>query len=105
MSGVTVPESRIVREQVSAFTLMSDGCEGTSWLWNQYNESTGKYYDPNKPHRTFFDSLLKTLELFREEKTPIEERKEKWYNFIKEGNKSFIKETDDKTMILGALYM
>ena len=105
MSGVTVPESRIVREQVSAFTLMSDGCEGTSWLWNQYNESTGKYYDPNTPHRTFFDSLLKTLQHFREEETPIEERKEKWYNFIKEGNKSFIKETDDKTMILGALYM
>ena len=105
MSGVTVPESRIVREQVSAFTLMSDGCEGTSWLWNQYNESTGKYYDPNMPHKTFFDSLLKTLQLFRKEKTPIEERKEKWYNFIKEGNKSFMKETDDKTMILGALYM
>lgn len=105
MSGVTVPESRIIREQVSAFTLMSDGCEGTSWLWNQYNESTGKYYDPNMPHKTFFDSLLKTLQLFRKEKTPIEERKEKWYNFIKEGNKSFMKETDDKTMILGALYM
>lgn len=105
MSGVTVPESRIVREQVSAFTLMSDGCEGTSWLWNQYNESKGKYYDPNMPHRTFFDSLLETLQLFRKEKTPLEERKEKWYNFIKEGNKSFMKETDDKTMILGALYM
>lgn len=105
MSGVTVPESKIVREQVSAFTLMSDGCEGTSWLWNQYNESTGKYYDPNMPHRTFFDSLLETLQLFRKEKTPLEERKEKWYNFIKEGNRSFMKETDDKTMILGALYM
>ncbi|UKK71256.1 protein phosphatase 2C domain-containing protein [Prevotella communis] len=105
MSGVTVPESRIVREQVSAFTLMSDGCEGTSWLCNQYNESIGKYYDPNMPHRTFFDSLLETLQLFRKENTPFEERKEKWYNFIKEGNKSFKKETDDKTMILGALYM
>ena len=105
MSGVTVPESRIVREQVSAFTLMSDGCEGTSWLWNQYNESTKKYYDPNMPHNTFFDSLIETLQLFRKKKTPIEERKEKWYHFIKEGNTSFIKETDDKTMILGALYM
>lgn len=105
MSGVTVPESIVIREQVSAFTLMSDGCESTSWLWNQYNESTGKYYDPNMPHKTFFDSLLETLQLFRKENTPLEERKEKWYNFIKEGNKSFVKETDDKTMILGALYM
>lgn len=105
MSGVTVPESRVVREQVSAFTLMSDGCESTSWLWNQYNESTGKYYDPNMPHKTFFDSLLETLQLFRKENAPLEVRKEKWYKFIKEGNKSFVKETDDKTMILGALYM
>ena len=39
------------------------------------------------------------------DKLPLEERKEKWYKFIKEGNKSFVKETDDKTMILGALYM
>lgn len=105
MSGVSVPESRVVREQVSAFVLMSDGCESTSWLWNQYNETTGKYYDPNLPHRIFFESLIKTLQLFRKEKTPLEERREKWYKFIKEGNKSFVKETDDKTMILGALYM
>ena len=104
MSGVTVPESKIVREKVAAFTLMSDGCEGTSWLWNQFNESTGKYYDPNMPHRIFFDSLLDTLHSFRKKNVPLDERKEKWYNFIKEGNKSFMKETDDKTMILGALY-
>lgn len=105
MSGVTVPESRIVREQISAFTLMSDGCENSSWLWNQYNELTGKYYDPNMPYSKFFDSLLETLKQFRKVNTPLEERKEKWYNFIKDGNKSFRKETDDKTMILAALYI
>ena len=105
MSGATVPESRIVRGQVSAFTLMSDGCESTSWLWNQYNEETGKYYDPNLPHSKFFDSLIETLRSFRKENTPLIERKVKWSQFIKEGNKSFVKETDDKTMILAALYM
>ena len=105
MSGVTVPESKIVREQVSAFALMSDGCESTSWLWNQYNELTGKYYDPNMPYSNFLDSLLETLKQFRIVNTPIEERKEKWYNFIKDGNRSFREETDDKTMILAALYM
>ena len=104
MSGATVPESRVIREKISAFTLMSDGCESTSWLWNQYNETTGKYYDPNLPHGKFFDSLLETLQSFREENVPLEERQTKWYQFIKDGNQSFVRETDDKTMILGALY-
>ena len=100
MSGVMVPESIVLQQPVSAFTLMSDGCESTSWLCNQYNEETGKYFDPNVPYVKFFDSLLETLLSFHEDNIPIEERKEKWFNFIKSGNKSFVKETDDKTMIL-----
>lgn len=104
MSGVSVPESFVLREPVSAFTLMSDGCESTSWLCNQFNEETGKYYDPNMPYDKFFNSLTETLQSFRDNKTPLNEREEKWYNFIKEGNKAFIKETDDKTMILATLY-
>lgn len=105
MSGVFVPESKVVREPVSAFTLMSDGCEATSWLWNQKNESTGKFFDPNLPHDKFFNPLLETLQEFRKDKTPLDERAEKWFKFIQAGNKSFIRETDDKTMILGALYI
>ena len=105
MSGAVVPEPRIVREQISAFTLMSDGCESTSWLCNQYNESTGKYYDPNLPFGKFFASPIETLQSFRKDNVPIEERRNKWYQFLKDGNKKFEKETDDKTMILGALYM
>lgn len=105
MSGATVPESRVIREPISAFTLMSDGCESTSWLCNQFNKVTGKYYDPNCPHSKFFNPLIETLQSFRKDKESIEERQKKWYKFIKEGNDSFRKETDDKTMILGALYM
>ncbi len=105
MSGATVPESKIIKDEVAAFTLMSDGCENTSWLCNQFNEDSGKYYDPNQPFGKFFEPLLDTLQSFRTDKVSLEEREDKWYSFIKEGNKSFIRETDDKTMILGALYM
>ena len=105
MSGATVPESRVIRDKVAAFTLMSDGCENTSWLCNQFNETTGKYFDPNVPYKKFFDPLLNTLQSYRENNITIEEREAKWYSFIKEGNNSFVRETDDKTMILGALYM
>ena len=104
MSGVMVPESLVLREPVSAFVLMSDGCESTSWLCNQFNEETGKYHDPNMPYAKFFDSLSATLHSFREDEIPLEERRMKWYKFIKEGNKSFVKETDDKTMLLAVLH-
>lgn len=105
MSGVAVPESRVIREQIAAFTLMSDGCENTSWLWNQYDETTKKYYDPNIPHANFFNSLLETLQSFRNESVDLKVREEKWYSFLKQGNQKFKKEPDDKTMILGALYL
>lgn len=104
MKGITVPESRVIREQISAFTLMSDGCEKTSWLCNQYNDETGKYYDPNIPYDRFFNPLIETLLLFRSDNDPLSEREDKWYRFIKSGNESFEIETDDKTMILAAIY-
>jgi hypothetical protein len=104
MKGITVPESRVIRDEVSAFTLMSDGCEKTSWLCNQFNEETGKYYDPNKPYKGFFDPLVETLISFRSDNDPLTEREEKWYRFIKSGNESFEIETDDKTMILATIY-
>lgn len=105
MSGVTVPEARVITEKAAAFVLMSDGCEHTSWKCNQYNPETNKYYDPNLPHQPFFDSVVNTLQSFREDKIAEEERKNKWVSFIKEGNSSFYKESDDKTMIVGSLYV
>ena len=104
MSDVMVPESKIIREPITAFTLMSDGCESTSWLCNQKNETTGMYYDPNIPHEKFFNSIIETLKSFREDNISLDERKNKWYNFLREGHKAFVKETDDKTMIIGTLY-
>lgn len=104
MSGVTVPESRVITGKIKAFTLMSDGCESTSWKCNLFNEATNKYYDPNLPHKPFFDSIVNTLLTFNKENIPNEERKVKWASFITKGNDSFIKESDDKTMIVGALY-
>ncbi|MDR2652573.1 MAG: protein phosphatase 2C domain-containing protein, partial [Prevotellaceae bacterium] len=105
MSGVLVPESVVVTEKPFAFTLMSDGCENTAWLYNQQNETTSKFFDPNKPFPNFFKPLCDTLQSFRNDKVDEKERAEKWGNFIESGNPSFIKETDDKTMILGVVYM
>lgn len=103
MSGVSVPETRIVRESVKSFVLMSDGCEFTSWNCNQYNAVEGKFYDPNTPHSAFFNPLTETLREHKKNSLPFDMRSEKWYGYLDAGNKSFISETDDKTMILGTI--
>ena len=103
MSGARVPESRVITDKVTAFTLMSDGCESTAWSCNIFDEMTGKYKDPNKPFEGFFEPLVKTLREFHHENVPNNIRLKKWYSFIKAGNKSFIRESDDKTIVLATL--
>ena len=105
VSGVMVPEARVINQPVSAFTLMSDGCENTSWLHNQLNNATGRFYDPNTPHKGFFEPLFQKLQQYRAQGISENERAKEWYKFIKEGNQKFRDETDDKTMILGVLYI
>lgn len=103
MSGVSVPETRVIRESAKSFVLMSDGCEHTSWDCNLYDADKGIYYDPNTPHVAFFNPLIETLKEHKKEQLPFTDRSEKWSNYLDKGNKSFIKETDDKTMILGTI--
>lgn len=101
LSGVMVPETKVIRHPVSAFTLMSDGCENTAWLFNQKDENTGHYYDPNKPFPKFFNPLIESLDCESRDNTPEEEIGNNWHSFITEGTRGFISESDDKTMILG----
>ena len=103
MSGTRVPESVVIREKPYGFVLMSDGCETTTWLCNQKKEGVERYYDPNKPHTPFFESLDKQLQNLRKENTDLTERAKNWWKFIESGNDLFVRETDDKTMILGVL--
>lgn len=103
MSDVFVPESIVVREKLTAFTLMSDGCEHTAWECNLFDAEKNKYYDPNKPYAKFYDSLSKTLVKYHNEEIDMNRRKEQWQLFIIEGNQSLEKEPDDKTLILGVL--
>lgn len=103
MSDVFVPESIVIREEITAFTLMSDGCEHTAWQCNYFDAEKNKYYDPNRPHDKLYESLSKTLVKYHAEGVDINRRKEQWQQFLVDGNKSFQKESDDKTMILGVL--
>lgn len=102
MSGLLIPESNVIREKVTGFTLMSDGCENVSWLVSQLDKTTGKVCDPNLPFQKFFDPITNTLERFHNDNVDLKERAESWFSFL-DGGKEFYKEVDDKTMVLGLI--
>ena len=103
LSGVMVPETRVIRQPVAAFTLMSDGCENTSWLCNLKDEKTGHFYDPNKPFHKFFDPLIVSLGKESIDGTTEDEIENNWQSFISDGTTGFVAESDDKTMVLGLI--
>lgn len=102
LSGHLIPESRVVREKVTGFTLMSDGCESTSWQVSRMDGNTGKVCDPNLPFQKFYDAVTKTLVQYHQENVDITERAESWYSFLDSGN-AFRSESDDKTLIIGLI--
>lgn len=103
MSGMEVPESRVIFEKPIAFTLMSDGCEIHSFECSIMDQETNKWHDPNRPYPKFFNPLVKNLQSMHDSNTSVEIADSKWRKFIEAGNAGLEAEPDDKTMILGVL--
>ena len=103
MSGVLVPESRVISEKVIAFTLMSDGCENHSFDCSKMDYEKNKWLDPNLPSEKFFNPLLEQLKQMHNHKVAFEEVTANWIKFIEEGTPGLKEESDDKTLILGIL--
>ena len=101
VSSISVPESRIVREPVRAFVLMSDGCENTAWKCMAKDPESDKYFDRNEPFEGFFKPVKETIEALYNDIVSYSEIKEKWERFLVSGTIGFKKEQDDKTMIFG----
>lgn len=102
LSGQLIPESRVIREKITGFTLMSDGCENTSWQVSKIDNNSGKVCDPNRPYKKFYDSVTDTLLKYHYDKCDLNDRADAWFSFLDEG-KAFVNEIDDKTMIIGIL--
>lgn len=85
---------------ITAFTLLSDGCERASFEILKYNEEEDKYFDPNKPYKPFFEPNY--LILLKLKKTNFDQNQinDLWGDFLEKGNQTLINETDDKSMIL-----
>jgi hypothetical protein len=103
MSGVSIPEARVITEKPIAFTLMTDGCEAHSFICSTMDKKTNKWSDPNIPYSNFFNPLIANLRAMRKSGISSEEANEKWEKFIENGTKGLASESDDKTMILGLL--
>ncbi|BDS10026.1 PP2C family serine/threonine-protein phosphatase [Aureispira anguillae] len=94
-------QSGIVKGDIRAFALLSDGCENGSFEVNVWDEENEKYHDPNRPYNKFFEPNLRGMLQLKKENKPQEEINQIWGSFLTEGSKQFKHETDDKTMILG----
>jgi len=103
MNGVNVPESRIVKEKVLAFSLMSDGCEAHSFLSSQIDPNTNMWSDPNQPFINFFNPVVSKLKEMQEKGMDQKAISSTWEKFLTDGTPSLQKESDDKTMIIGIL--
>jgi hypothetical protein len=93
-------ESRVITGPVSAFCLLSDGCEKVSFEVNLYNKDTEQFYDPNRPYFPFFSPLQKILFTLHEQQKTQEDINALWAGFLTNGLERLRLETDDKTMIL-----
>jgi hypothetical protein len=89
---------------ITAFTLLSDGCERASFEILKYNEKEDKYFDPNKPFEPFFEPNYLNLLKLKEANVDQMKINELWGAFIEKGNPKLISETDDKSMILSVFF-
>lgn len=103
VSNVKIPESRVIRDSPTAFTLLTDGCEKHSFFCSSFDIANNKWSDPNIPSEKFFNSLTNNLKALHRSNILTAEANQKWTKFLINGTAGLKDEPDDKTMILGIL--
>lgn len=101
LKNVQVPESIIVKDNVEAFTLMSDGCERHCFDLGHFDKEKECFIARNNPHPGFFNPVKSKLNDMYYAELPREEISQKWRTFLEKGTPGLRDEPDDKTMILG----
>ena len=93
----------VIKERITAFTLMSDGCENHAFRLNRYDEEAGVFIQLNEPYARFFKPLTEQLLALDKQGYSYEQISNEWKDFIEKGTAGLAREGDDKTMILGIL--
>jgi hypothetical protein len=97
MSGVTVPETKVVAEPPQAVVLLTDGCENFCWNCTQQDQETGRYRDINTPFVPFWDKLLDRLK----QSATSDEAYSIFTKYIDAETAPCRDEGDDRSLILG----
>lgn len=90
-------ETRVIKADISAIVLMSDGCEKGLYRTNEKDDNSGKYIEVNKPISLDFfirDLSSKIDSLGKDSANKFFEQ------VMREGNESLSNEDDDKTLVL-----
>ena len=103
ISGVKLPECRVIDEVATAFALLTDGCEKHSFFCSKFDQEINQWSDPNMPAEKFFNPLIENLKNLKATNETLTEANTKWIKFLNEGTPNLKSEPDDKTMILGIL--
>lgn len=99
MSGVFVPETKVVLERPQCVALLSDGCENFSWNCLQMDPDIGLYRDINTPFSDFWESLLTNISQASEKSS-----KEQFIKFVDRNTHACRIEEDDRTILLGIYF-
>ena len=95
MSGVSVPETAVIREKPQVVAILSDGCENFCWECISLNEDTGRYEDRNRPFVGFWEPLEKLL---RESRDDLFDN---FTKFVDSCSNASRYESDDRTLMVG----
>lgn len=93
--------TKIIKESITAFAVLSDGVEKASFLCSKFDEANKKWEDPNIPYKPFFEPIHNMVVLNKNDDFFNEGNKERIKRFLKSGNEKLKNEEDDKTLIMG----
>jgi hypothetical protein len=96
-------ETRVIKDQVTGFSLLSDGMEKISFECYVKDSENRLYIDPNKPFDGFFNPIRKSLLKMTENNWNQRKINVAWKGFLTNGNERIKNESDDKTMVIGVL--
>lgn len=103
ISGVFIPETLVIDQTISAFILMSDGCEDGLWIKNKKEDLPNgdfRYVTLNQPFAPAIEKLIKVIHDKRFEN----QKEEVLFQFMDRYNDDLKSEIDDKTICFGTVF-
>lgn len=96
VSGLSVPEVRVVNDIPKAIVLITDGMEKAMWQCNMFDEELQRNRDINTPHPGFMNPFVDSLMA-----ESVEGRVALLCDIMESGTPACEKAQDDKTVLIG----